>query len=452
MFVLHTGVSAQSFKITLNGHNETTLSSGAIDDGFTTEIKQFQIKGTESPVQTYTLKINGEADQTFVTDGQNRTMNFVNDVREKEISLYKGADFKFSFKLLKATAMDNAPVSTFPTESAAEYILKKYAGQLVFTDYGIEMNGGDFGGNSYTHIFLDQTGQPLLATIPQGISNRQYVVHIVYLTPKDDPNTITYTVNQKAGRFNSTLVFNNAGESDNLTLHGLNKKEFKWMETPTVLRTSTDDIEFEVIRNIRDQSGIFEPFMVKTHKIEMSTVYHGSFDVGFINSTLENPTFTLVPLPADPSQYTVKKADGGNRGIVTVMGTLYTSPVVLFERYIMKQDGDKPEIPNYKLSGRNFLDDHKIYERIFPAVGASISEHTFENIFVGLNWEIARGGSVFAGYHYGHVNTFNAPDGFKFGSTAISNENFNLGLGSEWKGSFCYGINLDFMIVRNLFR
>ncbi len=109
-------------------------------------------------------------------------------------------------------------------------------------------------------------------------------------------------------------------------------------------------------------------------------------------------------------------------------------------------------IPNYKLTGRNFLDDHKIWERIFPAIGVAISDKAFKNLFFGANWELARGASVFAGVHYGEVNTFNADVNFKFEQTVIDEADFRLRSNREWKHRFAIGANLDVLIITNLFR
>jgi hypothetical protein len=308
-------------------------------------------------------------------------------------------------------------------------------------------------GDQYSHIFLDQFGNSLLGAIPQGISNRQYIVHVFYLTNSVNQSQITYSVKQTKGSFSSALVFNNAGQIPNVGTQGADgttpEIKFIWAHQEFLLRTATDDIEFEVSRNILETKELLNinSNMVAKHKIEMSKVFHGSFDVGLINTTLANPTFELLPSVDDPNKTVIKQSDKGNRGVVTAMATLYTSPIILIEKYLLGKN-----IPNYKLTGRNFLDDHKIWERIFPAIGVAISDKAFKNLFFGANWELARGASVFAGVHYGEVNTFNADVNFKFEQTVINEADFKLRQNKEWKHSFAIGANLDILIITNLFR
>jgi hypothetical protein len=179
----------------------------------------------------------------------------------------------------------------------------------------------------------------------------------------------------------------------------------------------------------------------------MSKVYHGSFDVGLVNSTLENPTYDLFTSPDDPALKVVKKTNGGDRGLVTAMATFYTSPVILLEKLFGKKS-----IPNYQLTGRNFLEDHKLYERIYPSVGVGFTDKAFENLFFGFNFEFARGGAIFVGFHYGKVNLFNGGPNFEFEKTPVTEDQFNLYQNSGWRTSFAIGIKLDASIIGNFFR
>ena len=85
------------------------------------------------------------------------------------------------------------------------------------------------------------------------------------------------------------------------------------------------------------------------------------------------------------------------------------------------------------------------------AVGVGFTDKTLENLFFGFNWEFARGGSIFAGWHYGKVNVYNEPDGFKFEETPVTENEFNLRKDTRWKTKFAIGLNLDIMIIKNLF-
>ena len=87
-----------------------------------------------------------------------------------------------------------------------------------------------------------------------------------------------------------------------------------------------------------------------------------------------------------------------------------------------------------------------------------LSENTLQdpspldNIFLGLNWEIIRGVSIFGGRHFGKVNTFEETQGFKFSDTFISEEAFQLRQDTKRKSNWSFGLNLDVRIITNLFQ
>lgn len=345
-----------------------------------------------------------------------------------------------------------------PTNSAVQELNRLFTFNLA--DHGLEvvttiLPGYLYTGSNFTHIFLDQFGNTIFGAIPQGISNRQYIVDIIYLANSADPSQITYSVKQTKGSFNPALVFNNAGAIGDFTVHGVTGPaaptvNYVWATQAFPLRISTDNIEFSVSRNVITGTTplALQSTPVTTLTIEMAKIYHGSFDVGLINTELSNPTYELLPSIADPNQTVVKRNNYGSRGVVTVMATFYTSPVLLFKRYVMQDTS----IPNYKLYGRNFLDDHKLIERIFPVIGVSVTDKSFKNLFYGLNWEIARGLSAFAGFHYAEVNTFSTANGFEFETTVVNEAEFNLRQNKKWKQDFAFGVNLDLLVVTNLFK
>jgi len=347
-------------------------------------------------------------------------------------------------------------VAGLPTTTVLQEIAALYP-EIGSTDYGLVINKSTksnydkFIGDKYSHIFIDQYGKLLLGVIPQGISNRRYRVHVFYLTNRDKPSQVNYYVKQTKGKFVGTPVWLNEGKLKDFSVQSTNGTptvDYVWAEAEFDLRKSTTDIEFEVQRTVEDASGIKlgEDKVIATYTMEMDPVYSGAFSIGFLNTKLTNPSYTLVTSGTDASQKVVKKTDAGNRVILTAMATLHTSPIILIESLFNK------DIPSYKLSGRSFLDDHKIYERIYPVVGVSITEKATQNYFLGLEWEFARGGAVFAGLHRGEVNTFDTSNGLKFGETAINDDEFNLRTGTAWKSGFAFGLNLDITLVTNIFK
>jgi len=307
-----------------------------------------------------------------------------------------------------------------------------------------------FGGERYVHIFLDGYGNPILRSIPQGSPEKTYVVHIVTSVSEVALPNIRYNIKQTAGGIDDLLLFRNTGKLDGFGL--TSGSTYKIYHYEIVLTESNKNIVFEVnIGTISDSK--LTNTKLSTHTIPIK-IYNGSFDVGLISSELENPNYSFVATAGDNSMGKIKDSEGGKRGIVTTMATFYASPIILLEKFIFKpkdKNGNKIDIPNYKLTGRNFVEDHKIYERIYPTVGLSVNEKALENIFYGFNFEAVRGASLFVGWHHGRVNTFNISDtDFSFNESVISKENFDLNTKQTWKTDFAIGVNLDVLVILNL--
>jgi hypothetical protein len=299
-----------------------------------------------------------------------------------------------------------------------------------------------------THMFFDEFGNNLLGTIPQGISNRQYVAHIIYKGYSDREGVTRYSVKQKTGSFSSALNVNNQGILSKLpnNLQGGEEEAFgAWKVADFPLGIATDDLTFDIMATTIDDKGKPAKGVLETHTIKMAPVYHATIDVGLINSELRNANFSLVDAPDGSGNKVVQETDRSPKGIVTVMATFYTSPVVMIKRLINRDE------PDYKLTGRSYFDDHSLLERIYPTIGVSVSNKSFENLFFGLNWEVARGLSVFGGGHWGKVNVFQKP-GYVRGTTPVTQAEFDFYKNTSWDVDWAYGVKLDLLIVTNLFK
>jgi len=335
---------------------------------------------------------------------------------------------------------------------------------LIKTQFGIQIMGSpsvltQYSGKRYVHVFFDQYGNSVLGAVPQGISNLQYVVHVIYLTPKNKMDMIRYVINQTSGEYNDAALYRNLGILDSLKMFQFrsgqitptgNVIEFVFTSKEILFSTSTSNISFSISRLKIEDLQTYQTVSTNlgSYTIKMAPVYAGSFDIGLISTKLENPDYTLENSPTSASTKVVKESNTGSRGVVTVMATLYVSPFTILKSLV--NDGN---VPWYKLTGRSFLDySGNILDRVYPSIGVGFTDKTFENLFFGANIEVARGGSVFIGYHYGKINTFDAPDNFEFGKTEISENEFNLRKGNKWKGDFAIGANIDLRLVLNLFR
>ncbi|MEI7736402.1 MAG: hypothetical protein WCI49_13110 [Ferruginibacter sp.] len=458
--VIFLGLHSRAQSIHVKFINTTTEDNTEVDisnssdielDSKTKDLKSITVNCKDLPAgHKLTITVAGETKE-YSTPGVEKKLDFSNNILNKEVTIQhfnnnaaEVAADKMKFHFIPEV---KNPTTT-NTGNTGENILQKSIADFLATNYS-NLESTPFGyinpseKERRIHIFFDNLGNSLLSTIPSGISNAQYVVHIIYPFSLSEPDRVSYSVKQKSGSFSSALLFNNnnirsdipgilqAGEK----IDGITERNF-------LLGTATDDLTFDIIEATRDTK--VTKTVLETYTIKMSPVYHGSFDVGLIKTDLSNPNFNLVQLPGSTNQV-VKQTDESPKGVVTVMASFYVSPVVLLESLLGKN-----KIPFYKLTGRSFLDDHKFYERFYPTIGVGVSDKAFENLFYGINWELARGLSIFGGWHYGKVRTFGMPN-FKAGVTPVTNTEFDFYQNTKWEKSTAIGVKLDIMIVKNLF-
>jgi hypothetical protein len=448
------------FTITLDGSTTQNPKNGD-NIPVTEKPLSFTVK-VNSPRKTFILSSGDEgiAETEFEGDNKPHTINSKNinfNEKGKALIQIKEKDKEeviFSFFFLntkinnpkKTNDNGNNSVSLPPFEPFWD----SFNFSIEPTQFGLILKSGNtkFIGKQYVHIFLDQYGNSLFGTIPQGIADRQYVVHVFYLTGSANDLHI-YDIKKTKGTFSPALNYLNSDIKKSTESEAAAGKisEYTWVHREFILGTSTSDIEFELTNTTiqsADAPYAFKNEKAATYTINMTPTYHGSFNVGFVNSHLENPSFELVENPANSDEEVVKKTGAGNRGIMTVMATVYTSPIVLIEKLF------KADIPWNKTYGRNFLDDHKLFERFYPVLGVGFTDKTLENIFYGMNWEVTRGAGLFFGWHWGKVNTFRTDGGFEFEKTPTGQAEFDLRTNEQWKTRFSIGFNIDPFVVARL--
>jgi hypothetical protein len=342
-----------------------------------------------------------------------------------------------------------------PHEKAFE---NAYTGAYTITDYGITIDnnyqgGYEFGGPDYSHVFIDEFGNTIKTTTPSGLADQLYVVHIIYMVPKDEDFNKIYGIKPTRGRFNPAL----RGEATEKPAGILQSAEdFDIYEKTYLLRKSTDDIGFDLMRTDEDGTKT----KIESFEIPMSPDYHWSLHGGLLNTWLSNPTYQVVADPQNPGGNVLKRSAAGNRGVVTVAATLYTSPFTLIRHGVQKRRMKKGKsvldlknpVPKSQKWAKNYLFERTLLDRFYPTIGVGLRDKTFENLFAGFNIEFARGGYVFAGVHYGKVNFFDKPAGFEYGKTPITQAEFDLLKDEKWRVNFALGVNIDFIILSGLFK
>lgn len=479
LFFFATSAYAQVFKIRVGGTTGTEYDINSIppETSFNQSITTFEIKkvAADNPAKTYKLANDAET-KTFSTDGSYHSITFTNDVRDKGFSINDENNTLVGgpFSLKKSANPNpsgggnagNITILMPAQKTATDYLLKvlfpsTVSGISDVKGVGLKILSASanskYTGTNYIHLFFDQNGNSLIHSIPIGIERANYVVHVIYLTTENNPQNIEYKVNQSAADIEEGVLIRSDGSLQNSSLHlqaaDPSQKIIKleWHHTEIALTGSSSDIKFDIVRSgfqiTDDNLQALDPVTVASRTIKMKRIYHGSIDVGVLNTKVANPTYTLTPSDVDPNQMVVKKTNDHSRTLASAMYTFYLSPIVVLEKLFAPKT-----VENYKIEGRSFVDDHKIYERIYPTVGIGLNDRLLDNIFLGAKWEFVRGGSFFVGYNSSKINVLRVDESFKFEKDYMTQATFDLKKDTDWKGGLCLGLNLDVRIITNLFQ
>ena len=450
-------LQAQDIKIKIN-ETESLVSDVP---GMNQEVKKFFIKTTTNTGRTYTVHAEN-LQKTFTGNGTYKELDFGKDIRDVVIEVKDGNTSITTFTIAKGEGgEDDTDVEVkvmLPHESASQFILQQLGSNMNFAPVGIQIPNvsafSKFTGNQYAHVFFDQNGNTLLRSLPVGIEKAQYIAHIIYLVPKDAQQSVEFRINQTAADVSEIVAIRgDGGKADIIKL--VSEKQVKemvmiWQHYEIPLTPSSEDIQFDIVRNgYKIEEGALkydEAKVVATRTIKIKKLYHGSFDIGIINTELKNPSFSHVTSEVDPNEKVVRRTNYEDRMLASAQYTLYLSLWAAVKKALHMP------ITGFRVSGRSYVQDHGLFERIYPTFGIGITEKPLDNIFLGLNWEIIRGVSIFGGRHFGKVNTFEETQGFKFSDTFISEEAFQLRQDTKRKSNWSFGLNLDVRIITNLFQ
>lgn len=162
-----------------------------------------------------------------------------------------------------------------------------------------------------------------------------------------------------------------------------------------------------------------------------SIPYHFSIVAGFYASTLNNPDKIVAGLlPNHPdSAYTLYANNATSQKALTVMAVFY--PTVRDRYYDYRDLG--------------------FWEKWSFCFGTKLSQELFDNLFLGINYEFAKGGSFATGVHYGQHTSINGFDRFKFGEDVYPNSTFSSNDTREvWNYGIFFGVNIDPRVVFGL--
>lgn len=159
--------------------------------------------------------------------------------------------------------------------------------------------------------------------------------------------------------------------------------------------------------------------------IKLLPVKRISVGTSVISTWLKNPE-NIETFTKSNGDQTLIADDPTNRGFLGLFLTFHLSP------------------RNLDVEPRNNM------ERLGISVGTNLSDKSFNNFFVGLNYEVRNGLYINGGIHFGRVNTVVGYDNFDFGNDVFEG---TLEVRKKWKvGGPYISINIDTDVFGKVFK
>lgn len=368
-----------------------------------------------------------EPDQDLIFDFSHRMLLLPNGLNTVEVvdirtdpPTIKG---KFIAFLDEKNSDPPEPGESF-SETEIEIAAQEKVNEILITD-GLINDNGVWIKNNIVHLFIDQTGKLYGNGIPTVATEDQYFqVHLLYA--KSDVNKYVYRFSY-SGTY--TPTFNIYGtpsveEGTEGTSGGEDRLPVIGRLDYAVIGKFTSQFNIQLIRE--NTTGERSLTTLLNSTIPIAKKYHVSITTGLVATFLKNPQNIRTSTLPDGNT-TLIADDPNSRGMLTLMAIFYPKP-------------------------RYFIHDNKGFmnkESFGIAVGTRIDRDQIENLFVGLQSDFARGGSVIAGIHYGRQNAVAGYDDFEFGKDIYTGPPIENNIIQQWKANFFIGINLDLRVVRN---
>jgi hypothetical protein len=301
---------------------------------------------------------------------------------------------------------------------------KKYLeNNTILKDLGEIRYDGDS-----AYLFLDEKGE-LIGGLPVNVDEDDNIY--IYIAVNDDPDL--YKIEMVGGEYSPVDVAIRSGELPvSAQAKGL-PEEWSFIKKQFGPYTS-DNVTFNIQKKEDDKLTT-----LNSYKIKINDLINVNIGVSIVASTLTKPGFDLFTLEGEKK--TINTINTGNQTFTTLNATWYIWPTIYsLKNFIFGGNITK---------GRDILKEPNFFERFNPTFGVSLDKNFNENIFLGLVFEFARGGSITGGWHYGKFNKLGDKK-FELGKTEFNGTKADIVLSEDWGWGMYLGINLDTRIFNKL--
>ncbi|GAB3534986.1 hypothetical protein GCM10027443_23110 [Pontibacter brevis] len=294
----------------------------------------------------------------------------------------------------------------------AETAAKDYANNTLNIDRNLKTNL--YVQDGIIHLFMFEDGSLILVGYPTTATDKNtFQVHLFHSSNNTDPYFFA-----AEGDYQPTLYID--GGVAALT------PVIKRQDFP-IVGPFTDEVTFTIRRVTGGVATTLD-----THTVKISKTIHASVGTGFVFSTLKNPTnVKVIPLNNDAGESTLLADNPQGNATLALMATLYP-----WGRNSLMMPGWK-----------------SLRDRAGIVVGTTIasSDKNFENLYLGLQYDFAIGGSIVFGADIAERQKIRGVDydKFEFGKTVFTGE-LDEKLYQEVGIGFFVGVQVDSRIFAKM--
>jgi len=289
----------------------------------------------------------------------------------------------------------------------------------------MKKNDGVFIDDRIVYIVIDSSGKGVEGTsFPTVLKeSSQYKFAIILLTVDGDDSNYEFKIDGKeynpANEFNILQTYQD--DTDDITVEFAGTTQNIIMKVSDTSDVYSEKVFFEVTKN---DATLFKWDTKLTSVKEYSVAIMG----GYFYSTLNNPTNVTSFVFDSGTDSTLVGDFTDNQRKITVMAIFYPW-------------GRKSDYRWSKL---------KWYEYASVGFGIGVDEDLFQDLFLGLNLEFAKGGYLSGGIHLGKHNVLSNRSDFDYGTDIWNREFDNSLMREQWDIGYYVGVTIDFRVIAQM--
>jgi hypothetical protein len=285
-----------------------------------------------------------------------------------------------------------------------------------------------------TYIFLDQNLNPLRNTQLPSCANKAsyFKVFVVFDSKKADLTKAEFFAQRKKSD-QSRIATGNG--TIRISAQATDEVYKDWKFLASEPKGPFSNVDIKIVLYQGKSQTYFTEKVIPIESCEQP--YHVSILGGYYYSSLNDPSnITVEKIPSDPGNYSLFGDNTQSQRAIAIMAVFYP----------------RPRYPDYEHKSLSFMQKWGV------AFGTKLTQNLFNDLLLGLNYEVSKGLGFTSGVHYGSHAVIRGYENFEFGKTRYGGDNpqtipsFSNGqLSQQWDFGWFAGVTIDLRVVGAIF-